>query len=238
MVDVGDDVDASAALHLVTVLDDDATPEVSFVAASSSAGEGAGAASVEVALSAASGLPVTVEFLPSGDAVEGVDYALGSASPLVIAAGQTSAQIPITLLDDGLDEADETVVLTLGAATDATVGAVGAHTLSILDDDAQPTVGFDLAAASAGEAHPAICSPTGASLCRLDAIFFISVRTLVSMAWLATISLITKPPPAAQSWASMGEAAHYPNSKSKLIAAHSASPIFSRRIDVVQIFSK
>ncbi|MDA0947491.1 MAG: hypothetical protein O2799_03180, partial [Planctomycetota bacterium] len=137
------DVDASAAAHVVTVLDDDAAPEVSFVAASSSVGEGAGAASVEVVLSAASGLPVTVEFAVGGDAVEGVDYALGSASPLVIAAGQTSAQVPITVLDDPLDEADETVVLTLGAATDATVGAVGVHTLSITDDDAQPTVALD-----------------------------------------------------------------------------------------------
>ena len=52
--------------------------------------------------------------------------------------------------------------------------------------------------------QPAICSPTGASLCKLDAIFFISVRTLVSMAWLATISLITKPPPARRTAARNG----------------------------------
>ena len=136
---VGADADPGASTSVLTIADDDAAPVVAFTVGSSSAGEGVVDPQViEVTLSEVSGLPASVEFAVTGDATEGVDYVLGSASPLVIAAGQTSAQIPITVLDDALDEADESVTLSLGGTTDATVGAVGSHVLTIADDDAAP----------------------------------------------------------------------------------------------------
>ena len=111
---VGADADPGASTSVLTIADDDAAPVVAFTVGSSSAGEGVVDPQViEVTLSEVSGLPASVEFAVTGDATEGADYVLGGASP-VIAAGQTSAQIPITVLDDALDEADESVTLSLG----------------------------------------------------------------------------------------------------------------------------
>ncbi|MBI1880017.1 MAG: hypothetical protein HYR94_17665 [Chloroflexi bacterium] len=45
-------------------------------------------------------------------------------------------------MDDTLDESDETVNLTLSAPTNATLGAPNPATLTIVDDDAVPTVQF------------------------------------------------------------------------------------------------
>ncbi len=38
-----------------------------------------------------------------------------------------------------LDEDDETIVLSMGAVTGATVSGLGVHTFTVLDDDAAPS---------------------------------------------------------------------------------------------------
>ena len=60
----------------------------------------------------------------------------------MILAGQLSANVTISPAEDLLDELDETVVLTLGAPTNAGLGATTAHTATITDNDAEPTVAF------------------------------------------------------------------------------------------------
>jgi hypothetical protein len=124
-----------------TIVDDvdDTPPTVTFVSATASGAEPtattAGTAiTVGLQLSAASGRTVSVPFTLGGTAGIGSD-ALVTASPVVFAAGETAQQLAIITIDDAVVEGSETVVATLGAPTNAAVGAPGACTVTISDDD-------------------------------------------------------------------------------------------------------
>lgn len=90
----------------VTILDDDAPPTVGVRVAAQNVTEGDAptttTASVDVDLSSASGLPVTVHYTTSDTAktaTEDTDY-VGSASMMVIAAGATTGSIDVTVNGD------------------------------------------------------------------------------------------------------------------------------------------
>ncbi len=106
-----------------------------FTAAGQSAAEEAGTATITVQLSAASGRSVTVPYTISGTATSGADFTM-LAGPLVIPAGSTSGTITVTLVNNDVVEPNETVIVTLGAPTNATLGTTGVHTLTITDTDA------------------------------------------------------------------------------------------------------
>ena len=55
-----------------------------------------------------------------GTATAGSDYTATSGT-LTISAGDTTGTIPITVLADTLDEANETVTMTLSSASNATI---------------------------------------------------------------------------------------------------------------------
>ncbi len=98
-----------------TISDDDSAPSVQFQLASSSANEAAGNVTVVVTLSAPSAMATSVPFTLGGTATN-ADRTV-SGSPLVIAAGQTSAAIVVSVVNDSLDELNESVVLQLGTPT-------------------------------------------------------------------------------------------------------------------------
>lgn len=127
-----------------------AVPTVQFSAASQTAGEPSGTAVATLVLSEVSALDVSVPFTLAGDAVQPDDYTI-TASPAVIPAGDLSVDVTITLADDALDEPDETIQITLGAPTNAVLGATTQHTATVTDDDPAPTVSFQSAASVAGE---------------------------------------------------------------------------------------
>jgi len=132
----------------LTVTDNDAAPSVVFTSASQSGGE-SGSLTVTAQLSAASGQSITVPYTVGGTASgSGTDYSLSPGSPLTFSAGETSKTITITVTGDTTDEYDETVILTLGSPTNATLGATMQHTATVLDDDAEPTVGFTMSGQS------------------------------------------------------------------------------------------
>jgi TolB-like protein len=72
-------------------------------------------------------------------------------SPLVIKAGDTTAEITVALLDNNVYEDNKTVILTLSSPQNATLGAVQAHTILIADDDQPPQVSFALRNSEAKE---------------------------------------------------------------------------------------
>ena len=117
-------------------------PDVTFVTASTSAVESATVVTVDVALSAAAGVDVTIPFTVGGSA-DGADATV-QAGPLVILAGQTMGTIDVTLLDDLDSEGRERVSLTLGTPTGAALGAITVHEVVIDDDEAAATLTFDL----------------------------------------------------------------------------------------------
>ncbi len=103
-----------------------------------------------VTLSAASGQQVTVGYADAetGTATSGTatdtdrDYTAISAGTLTFAAGTTSQTFDVSVLGDALDEYDETVIITLSGATNATI-ATASGTGTITDDDDPPTISID-----------------------------------------------------------------------------------------------
>ena len=128
---------------IVTITDDDTvapTPSVLTIGPVTVT-EGTGAAptsaSVPITISPATVDTVTVAYsLSPGTAAAGSDYAATSGT-VTIAAGATSASVPVSIVADALDEANtETFVVTLGAVTGtAVVGTPNSATVTITDDD-------------------------------------------------------------------------------------------------------
>jgi large repetitive protein len=76
---------------------------------------------------------VTVPFTVSGTAASPDDFTVSPAGAVTFQPGQTTRTITITVADDAAPEADETVVLTLGAATNAALGAAAVYPETIED---------------------------------------------------------------------------------------------------------
>lgn len=118
----------------VTILDNDVAPTVTLSSASPSVSEGGAAMNLTATLSALSGKNISIAFTVSGTATQGVDYTL-TASPVSIPAGTLNVNVVLTPIEDTNYEGNEDVVVTLGAPTNATLGATTAQTVTILDND-------------------------------------------------------------------------------------------------------
>jgi len=125
----------------LTILDDEATPSVQFTATASSDDEGAGTINLGVESSAVSGRDVTVDYAVTGGTVTTGDYTL-AAGTLTIEEGLTSDSIELQLINDLIDEDDQTLVVTLSNPANATLGANTTHTFTINDDDDPPVADF------------------------------------------------------------------------------------------------
>ncbi|MGY5351794.1 Calx-beta domain-containing protein [Wenyingzhuangia sp. IMCC45533] len=139
-------------VHTYTINDNDATPSVAFTSVSSNGAESVSSADVEVSLSAASGQTVTVDYAVTGTATgSGTDYTLANGT-LTINAGDTTSDITIaSIIDDALDETDETVILTLSNPSNASLGTNTVHTYTINDNDATPSVAFTSVSSNGAE---------------------------------------------------------------------------------------
>jgi hypothetical protein len=121
------------------IIDDDALPalpSVGFAAGTSSAIEGtAGTQQIPVSLSVAATGSVTVDYaVTGGTATAGADF-ITTSGTLTFAAGETVQSIPLAILDDGIIENSETVILTLSNPVNGVLGTLGTHTFTITDDD-------------------------------------------------------------------------------------------------------
>jgi hypothetical protein len=111
-----------------------------------SAGESKGTLVFPVSLSEVSKHVVTITYqLGDATAEAGSDYE-ASAGALTIQAGSQSAEIPVTILDDALNEADETFVVELTEVANAAMERSQA-TGTIRDNDELPTLSISDAAA-------------------------------------------------------------------------------------------
>jgi hypothetical protein len=114
---------------------------VNFTSSSQSVAESAGAVTVTASIPAAIASHVTVTYALSGSANSGSDYTDTSALTISIPAGMTSGSATITVIDDSSDESNETVVLTIGAVTNAAAGTTNVHTITITDNDSSSSSG-------------------------------------------------------------------------------------------------
>lgn len=132
--------------HTITITDNDPLPTIDFSVASQTISEATSSATVTVVLSAASGKTITIPYTIDNSSTAtgaGVDYTLAPGT-LTFAAGETSKNISITIVNDGLVESDKTIVLNLGTPTEATLGSSPSHTLTITSDDLAPTAPSNL----------------------------------------------------------------------------------------------
>jgi hypothetical protein len=129
-------------VHTYTINDNDDPPTIQFTSTASSGAEGTTPANLELSLSAASGLNVSVDYTLSGTATGGgTDYTL-AAGTATINAGNTTTDISAVIVNDSLDEADETIIVTISSPSNATLDTNTVHTYTINDNDATPTIQF------------------------------------------------------------------------------------------------
>jgi hypothetical protein len=118
----------------LSILDND-VPTVQFSTSNYSVDESNSPSTITATLSAASGFTVTVGYATSNiTALAGSDYVTATGT-MTFTAGVTTTTFTVQILNDALDEADETVNLTLSNPNNATLGATGTATLTIVDND-------------------------------------------------------------------------------------------------------
>lgn len=128
------------------------TPSVLFSAATSNTIESITTITIPVVLSTVSALTVTVDYALTGGTATagGVDYTFSNGT-LTFAQGIVSQDIIFTVINDSLDESNETVTIGISNPGNATIGAILTHTYTILDDDPIPTVTFASSTSSSGD---------------------------------------------------------------------------------------
>jgi Calx-beta domain len=141
---------------VVTITDNDSTGIFSFSAPSYSVNEAGTTATITVKRVGALSSNVGVHFATSdGTATAGSDYTTTSGD-LIFGVGKTSMTFQVPITNDTVQEADETILLTLTPSTPtagelpATIGQ-GAATLTIVDDDSIGAFSFSAPTFSVGE---------------------------------------------------------------------------------------
>ena len=127
----------------LTIADDDVAISTLSISDVVTANEAAVVNSATVTLSAASEKTVSVNFATSdGTATANNDY-ISASGTLEFAPGVITQTIPVTMVQDSLDEIDETITVTLSGESNATV-ADATGIITITDDDGTPTLSISL----------------------------------------------------------------------------------------------
>jgi Calx-beta domain-containing protein len=128
-----------------------APPTVQFSSTNYSVSEATATATITVTLNVSSTTSVNVNYATSdGTATAPSDYTPAS-NTLTFSPGQTSGTFSVTIVNDLVQEPVETVNLALSTPVNDVLGTPITATLSILDNDAPPTVQFSPAAFSVSE---------------------------------------------------------------------------------------
>jgi hypothetical protein len=131
--------------HTFTINDDDNLRKVSFVPPVTSSGaESVATVSLTVQTSLVDvANPTTVDYnITGGTATSGID-AIASGT-LFIPAGQPSATFNLSIIDDAINEANETVIISLTNPTNSNLNTTNtSYTYTINDNDPAPTVQFN-----------------------------------------------------------------------------------------------
>ncbi len=123
--------------------------------------EDEGALTFTVTLSELSGRDVTVEYATVAGSATAVSDYVGTSGTSTIAAGQFTATIDVSLIDDAVHELTESFSVILSSAERATI-AVGTGVGTILDDDA-PAVSIAASSATEGQVLSLAVTLDGAS---------------------------------------------------------------------------
>ncbi len=141
---------------MVTITDDEVAPAVTLAASASSFLENAAnpAVTLMVSMTAAATSNTTILLGVSGIATAGgVDYSIGSTT-LVIPAGSTSITTTLSSNDDPYYDDGETIIVEISSVSGSTAVESGSQreTITINDDEAQPTVSLTVGSNNLTEA--------------------------------------------------------------------------------------
>ena len=140
-----DGYEASEVVEVTLISDD--LPELILACPLSLSEEAAGTENILVYLPFTRDVPTDISFAFKGTATRGTDYTMDQM--VTIDAGSTSAEIPLTVIDDRRHEGDETIDLEASADGFQTVFCV----FSIEDTDpVEPPLTLSVSSASVGEA--------------------------------------------------------------------------------------
>ncbi|MBE7416662.1 MAG: tandem-95 repeat protein [Ideonella sp.] len=140
---------SGSAGSVTTTIVDEPVPDTVLVSliGPTSVAEGATTSAYTVTLAQAAVTPVTVNLTYGGTATDGTDYT-GVVS-VTIPAGSTTATFTLPTTADGIDEPNETVVVSLGSISGGGFEAIAAHptnnsvTTTIVDGDATPSLSIN-----------------------------------------------------------------------------------------------
>ncbi len=133
---------------------------IAFSAANFDVDENAGVATVTVTRTDTAGAATVDVTTSAGTATEGDDYAEGTGT-VSFADGAGTATFNVTIVDDIVDEDNETVTVTLSNPTGAvSLGAQTVSTVTIVDDDPTPTLTINNVTVAEGESETADASFT------------------------------------------------------------------------------
>lgn len=125
----------SSAICDIGAVEAGSVPGVAFPANAVSVNEAEALATLTATLSATSTATITVEYATSdGTASAGSDY-LTATGTLTFAPGSTEMTFTVPMVDDMLDEPDETVTVTLSNPVNALLVGASVSTLTIVDND-------------------------------------------------------------------------------------------------------
>jgi hypothetical protein len=121
-----------------SMIGDDGPPSAFFSSSTYTYHEGAGSATITVTLSAASGITATIDFATSDGTANAPDDYIATNGTLIFNPGQTSQSFSVPIICDALDEASETVNLTLSSPMNAMLGSPSSAALVIFDSCGLP----------------------------------------------------------------------------------------------------
>jgi len=138
-----------------TINDEDNPRKIYFNAASSNADEGDGSATIQVDISISdASFPTSATYTVTGGTATGggTDYTL-AVGVINIPAGSTDNTFTINITDDAIDEANETVEITLINPVNCNLSGTNpiTHTFTINDDDPEPEIQFSYASSNGDE---------------------------------------------------------------------------------------
>lgn len=121
--------------HTYTITNDDTAPEIQFNATSSRGLETVTTVDFQIDLSMVSGADASANYTVAEVTATngGVDYTLASGT-ITVLAGSVSANITATIINDTVEELEETFTITISTPSDATLGTNTVHTYTIINN--------------------------------------------------------------------------------------------------------
>ena len=132
------EVTINDAIGVLTIADDDAEPNIS-ISDMTTPNETAVGRLVTVSLSAASEKTITVDYATADGTANATNDYVTTTGTLTFNPGDTSKTISVTIVQDAIDETDETFTISLSNPTNSAI-SVATGTVTITDDEGTPTL--------------------------------------------------------------------------------------------------